>query len=120
MWIVLVKVDVCVLERKNLMASPFTSPLKTLLGWEEENWRYWKVLVGLKYVLRSRRLVWENLSPLRIFRSRNCTCMSEMLHVNLMLGCILFSKCKGCCRCSVSRLETGWALGQGRLSQACP
>ena len=25
-----------VLERKNLIASPFTSPLKILLGWEEE------------------------------------------------------------------------------------
>ena len=88
------KVGACVLERKNLMASPFTSTLKTLLGWEEANWRYWKVLVGLKYVLRSRRLVWENLSPLRIFRSRNCTCVSEMLHVNLMLGHILFSLSK--------------------------
>ena len=30
MRIVLVKVGACVLERKNLMASPFTSPLKTL------------------------------------------------------------------------------------------
>ena len=63
MWIVLVKVGACVLERKNLMASSFTNPLETLLGWEEAKWRYWKVLVGLKYVLRSRRLVWENLSP---------------------------------------------------------
>ena len=40
MWIVLVKVGGCVLERKNLMASPFTSPLKTLLGWAEAKWRY--------------------------------------------------------------------------------
>ena len=56
--------------------------------------RYWKVLVGLKYVLRSRRLVWENLSPLWMFRSRNCTCVSEMLHVNLMLGCTLLSLSK--------------------------
>ena len=71
--IVLVKVGACVLERKNLMASPFTSPLKTLLGWEEAKWRYWKVLVGLKYVFRSRRLVLENLSPLWMFRSRNCS-----------------------------------------------
>ena len=49
MRIVLVKVHVgaCVLERKNLMASPFTSPLKTLLGWEEAKWRYWKVLYSM-------------------------------------------------------------------------
>ena len=53
---------------------PFTNPLKTILGWEEAKW---KVLVGLKYVLRSMRFVWENLSPLWMFRSRNCTCMSD-------------------------------------------
>ena len=94
MRIVLVKVGACVLERKNLMASPFTSPLKTLLGWEEAKWRYWNVLVGLKYVFRSRRLVWENLSPLWMFRSRNCTRVSEMFHVNLMLGCTLLSLSK--------------------------
>ena len=35
-FLVAVKVGACVLDRKNLMASPFTSPLKTLLGWEEE------------------------------------------------------------------------------------
>ena len=29
-----------VIERKNLIASPLTSSLKTLLGWEEEKWRY--------------------------------------------------------------------------------
>ena len=94
MRIVLVKVGACVLECKNLMVSPFTSPLKTLLVWKEAKWRYWKVLVGLNYVLRSRRLVWKNLSPLWMFRSRNCTCVSEMLHMNLMLGCILFSLSK--------------------------
>ena len=88
MQIVLVKVGAFVLERKNLMASPFTSPLKTLLGWEEVKCRYWKVLVGLKYVLRSRRLFWW------MFRSRICTCVSEILHVNLMLGCIFFSLSK--------------------------
>ena len=47
------------------------------------------MLVGL--VLRSKRSVWENLSPLWMFRSRNCTCVSEMLHMNLMLGCALLS-----------------------------
>ena len=26
----------CVLECENLMASPFTKPLKTLLGWQDE------------------------------------------------------------------------------------
>ena len=33
-------VCVSVLERKNLIASPFTSPSKTTLGWEEEKCRY--------------------------------------------------------------------------------
>ena len=33
------------LESKNLIASPFSSPLKTPLGWEEEKCRYWKVFV---------------------------------------------------------------------------
>ena len=48
----------------------------------------------LEVCLRSRRLAWENLSPLWMFRSRNCTCVSEMLHVNLMLGCTLLSLSK--------------------------
>ena len=108
MRIVLVKVGACVLERKNLMASPFTSPLKTLLGWEEAKWRYWKVLVGLKYVFRSRRLVWENLSPLWMFRSRNCTCVSEMLHVNLMLGCTLLS---------LSKKPSSWLLAPVQMQR---
>ena len=81
----LVKVGACVLERKNLIASPLTIPLKTLPGWEEG---YWNVLVGLKW---SKRLVWENLCPWWMFRSRNGICVSEMLHVNLMLGCALLS-----------------------------
>ena len=76
MRIVLVKVGACVLEHKNLMVSPFISPLKTLLGLEEAKWRYWKVLVGLKYVLRSRRLVWENTSP--------CGCLGR----GIVLACL--------------------------------
>ena len=59
-----------VLGRKNLIASPFTSPLKTPLGWEEK----WQVLEGvsffLKCVLISRWFVVLNLPPLKRFRSR--------------------------------------------------
>ena len=40
-FFVALNVGACVLERKkNLMASPFTKPLKTLLGWEDEKCRY--------------------------------------------------------------------------------
>ena len=40
-FFVALNVGACVLERKKtLMASPFTKPLKTLLGWEDEKCRY--------------------------------------------------------------------------------
>ena len=52
MRVVLVKVGACVFERKNLMVSPFTSPLKTLLGWEEAKWRYWKAARGEANMLK--------------------------------------------------------------------
>ena len=70
-----------VLERKNLIASPFTSPLKTPLGWEEEKCRYWKVFF-FKCVLICRWLVVLNLPLLNRFRSSNSTRSSLMLHVN--------------------------------------
>ena len=64
----------------------------------------------LECVLRSRRLVWENLSPLWMFRSRNCTCVSEMLHVNLMLGCTLLS---------LSKKPSSWLLDPVQMQRMC-
>ena len=63
-----------VLERNNLIASPFTSPLKC--------------------VLISRWLVVLNLPPLNRFRSRNSTRSSLMLHVNFSVLCALLSLSK--------------------------
>ena len=82
-----------VFERKNLIASPFTSPLKTPLGWEEEKCRYWKVFF-FKCVLISRWFVVLNLPPLKRFRSRNSTRSSLMLHVNFCVLCALLSLSK--------------------------
>ena len=81
-----------VLERKNLIASPFTSPLKILLGWEEEKCRYWKVLVVLKCVLISRWFVVLNFPPLKMFKSRNSMRSLLMLHVNLRVSSMCFVK----------------------------
>ena len=49
------------------------------------------MFVFLKCVERSRRLVSLNLGPLKMFRSRNSTCDSDTLHVNLSVWCALFS-----------------------------
>ena len=51
-------------DLRNRMASPLTKPLNTPFGWEEEKWRYWKVLVGLKNVSMSRIPDCWNLLPL--------------------------------------------------------
>ena len=49
------------------------------------------MLVFLKCVERSRWLVLLNLGPLKMFKSRNSTRESDMLHVNLSVGCALLS-----------------------------
>ena len=73
-----------VLERKNLIASPFTSSLKMPLGWEEEKCRYWKVFFlsvcsypgGRLCILRPRPRRWcSGISSTTFFlasRTRRC------------------------------------------------
>ena len=74
--IVLVKVGACVLERKNLIASPLTSPLKTLLEWEE-------AVCGSTY----RRCVgvrtggvWEYRSTTQSYSLHEATCLYTHCH----------------------------------------
>ena len=50
-----------------------------------------QVLKGVGFLERSRWLVLLNLGPLKMFKSRNSTCESDMLHVNLSVGCALLS-----------------------------
>ena len=79
-----------VLECKNLIASPFTSPLKTLWGERKRNTSIGRCLFFLKCVLLSRRLVVLNLSPLTRLRSRNSMHSSLMLHVNFCGPCLAY------------------------------
>ena len=48
------------------------------------------MFVFLKNVEMSRWLLWENLVPLCIFKSRNVTDFEEISHVNLILWWQLF------------------------------
>ena len=80
-------------ERKNLIASLFTSPLKTPLGWGRRRNAHIERCF-LKSVCSYLGVVVLNLPPLNRFRSRNSTHSSLMLHVNFSILCALLSLSK--------------------------
>ena len=66
------------------MVSPFIRPLRTLLGWHELKCRYWKVLVGLKWVERLKMLSLENFFPFLMSRSRKVAFESDNCRVKII------------------------------------